>query len=79
MQDKLTANAASISIPVLALQGTADKIVAAEELVAFVNSMRSVDKSTKLYDGARHNIFQDSKAKDQAVADLLEWLNKRTK
>jgi alpha-beta hydrolase superfamily lysophospholipase len=66
-----------LTVPVLALHGTADRVTApsgSRDLVEQATS--STDRTLKLYDGAYHDLLHDS---DAAVvtADITDWMDAR--
>ncbi len=65
-----------ITLPVLAMHGTADRVVppAASQLVH--DSVSSPDKTLKTYDGLFHEIFNEPE-RDAVLDDLIGWLDAR--
>jgi alpha-beta hydrolase superfamily lysophospholipase len=65
-------------LPLLVMQGTADRLVpvAAGKLVAAESS--SPDKTLKLYEGGYHELFHDlPETREAALDDLQGWLSAR--
>lgn len=64
----------SITLPLLIMQGTADKLVSREGSKLLFAKAGSKDKTLKLYEGFYHEIFNE-KERDQVFADLDPWLD----
>jgi len=67
----------AIDLPLLIMHGTGDLLVpfaGSENLFA---RAASKDKTLKLYEGLYHEILNEPE-KDRVVADILEWLDRRT-
>jgi acylglycerol lipase len=69
----LQAHLQELSVPLLALHGTADKLTNPEGSRALVERARSTDKTLKLYPGAYHDLLHEP-IRDQVAADILAWL-----
>ncbi len=63
-------------LPMLILQGTADRAVDPEGNREFYERSASTDKTLRLYEGLYHEPLSEPE-RDQVVADLIEWLNRR--
>src|SRR5215471_9637987 len=64
----------SITLPVLILHGTADKNTNPAGSQHFYDRVGSVDKTLKLYEGAFHDLLNDSD-KAQVMQDIQDWIN----
>jgi alpha-beta hydrolase superfamily lysophospholipase len=65
-----------ITLPVLILHGTADKATKPHGSQLFHERASSKDKTLKLYDGAYHDLLNDT-VKEQVMADVAEWVTTR--
>ena len=74
--DRLKANLALITIPVLILHGTADKATKPSGSQFFYDNAGSKDRTLKLYDGHFHDLLNDL-GKEQVLADIQGWLDGR--
>jgi alpha-beta hydrolase superfamily lysophospholipase len=63
------------SLPVLILQGTADRITEPEGARRLHESVASADRTLKLYDGLYHEILNEPE-KEQVMEDMTGWLNR---
>ncbi|OAN11267.1 hypothetical protein A3K86_20135 [Photobacterium jeanii] len=70
----LAQQAHTIIIPLLILQGTADRLVNPEGAHFFKQHIASQDKELKIYDGLYHELFNEPE-KDQIFADAIGWLS----
>ena len=64
----------SIGLPLLVMHGMADRLTDVNGSRQFYENCQSLDKSLKLYEGAYHEIFNDTN-KEEFMRDLVEWLN----
>ncbi len=69
----ITAEAARITLPILFLQGGADKLVEPEGAQMLYDTVGSADKTIKNYDGLYHEVFNEPEH-DQVLGDLEAWL-----
>lgn len=69
------ANAEKLSIPMLFLHGTEDKITDYKGSEAFVNGTNKA--KLKLYQGAYHELHNDL-CKEEMLEDVVVWLNSQT-
>jgi alpha-beta hydrolase superfamily lysophospholipase len=69
-------SAANIRTPVLLQQAGADKAVNPMKSKEFFDSLSSIDKTWKLYEGLYHELHVEPE-KDQVLGDMAEWLDKR--
>jgi len=65
-----------ITLPLLILHGTADKVTKPSGSKHFHERAGSTDKTLRLYDGGYHDLLADS-VKEIVMADILSWLEKR--
>jgi alpha-beta hydrolase superfamily lysophospholipase len=65
-----------ITLPLLILHGTADKATKPSGSKRFHEMAGSKDKTLKLYEGAFHDLLNDS-IKEIVMADILAWLEAR--
>lgn len=66
-----------VVLPFLALQGTADRVVAPEGASALYVKSPATDKLLRLYPDALHDLFHDVN-RAEVLADLVAWLDQRT-
>lgn len=66
----------SITLPLLIMHGTDDKATVCRGSQFFYDTAGSTDKTLKLYDGHYHDLLNDV-GKEQAMADILGWINER--
>lgn len=71
------ARAASITMPVLILHGTHDKLADISGSQDFYDDLSSADKTIKRYDGHYHELFNDND-RERVYSDVLEWLHQRS-
>jgi acylglycerol lipase len=65
-----------ITLPVLILHGTADKVTKPEGSQLFFDTAGSKDKTLKLYKGHFHDLLNDFD-KSIVMADIVSWINAR--
>ncbi|HUR32424.1 MAG TPA: lysophospholipase, partial [Vicinamibacterales bacterium] len=65
-----------ITVPVLILHGTADKVTNPHGSQLFYDTAGSRDKTLKLYDGHVHDLLNDL-GRDTVIADIQQWLDAR--
>jgi alpha-beta hydrolase superfamily lysophospholipase len=70
---RVTAEAAKITLPILILQGSADKLVDPKGAQMLYDTVSSVDKTIKIYDGFYHEVFNEPEH-DQVLGDVRTWL-----
>jgi acylglycerol lipase len=63
-----------ITLPLLILHGTADKATKPSGSKLFHETAGSKDKTLKLYDGAFHDLLNDTD-KQTVMGDILRWLD----
>jgi alpha-beta hydrolase superfamily lysophospholipase len=65
-----------ITLPVLILHGTLDKITKPSGSQFFYDTAGSTDKTLKLYEGHFHDLLNDT-GKEQVMADIQAWIDAR--
>jgi alpha-beta hydrolase superfamily lysophospholipase len=65
-----------ITLPVLILHGTADKVTRPGGSQLFYDTAGSHDKTLKLYEGHAHDLLNDVD-KEVVMADIKGWINAR--
>jgi acylglycerol lipase len=65
-----------ITLPVLILHGTADKVTRPSGSQLFFDTAGSTDKTLKLYDGHVHDLLNDLD-KEVVMADITAWIQAR--
>jgi acylglycerol lipase len=65
-----------ITLPVLILHGTADKVTSPNGSKEFYEKVASSDKTLKLYEGHFHDLLADL-GKQQVMADIQAWIDAR--
>src|SRR5215831_6596649 len=65
-----------ITLPLLILHGTADKVTKPSGSKEFYESAGSGDKTLKLYEGHYHDLLADV-GKQQVIADIQAWIDAR--
>jgi len=65
-----------ITLPVLILHGTADKVTKPGGSQLFYDTAGSQDKTLKLYDGHAHDLLNDLD-RDKVMGDIVGWLEAR--
>lgn len=73
---KTTPLAPQISLPLLLLQGTGDKLIDPEGAKTFFEKLSAQDKTLQLFDGAYHGLFSDPE-RGTVKQTILEWILKR--
>ena len=63
-----------ITLPVLILHGTADKVTKPAGSQLFFDTAGSKDKTLKLYDGHFHDLLNDID-KEKVMSDIKQWIN----
>jgi acylglycerol lipase len=74
---KLESQVASLTLPMLIMQGSDDKLVNPEGSKMLYEKAASQDKTLKIYEGLYHEIFNEPE-RDMVFADLEAWLNSHT-
>jgi acylglycerol lipase len=65
-----------ITLPVLILHGTGDRVAKPHGSQRFCDEAGAADKTLKLYDGHFHDLLNDV-GKEQVVADIIAWISAR--
>jgi len=65
-----------ITIPLLILHGTADKVTNPKGSQFFYETAGSADKTLKLYDGHVHDLLNDL-GREAVMADIVHWVTAR--
>ena len=65
-----------ITLPVLILHGTADKVTNPKGSQLFFDTAGSTDKTLKLYEGHVHDLLNDFD-KERVMADIKSWIDAR--
>ena len=68
---------AKLTLPVLFMHGTADRLADPEGSRQACQSAAAADKTLKLYSGLYHEIFHEPE-REQVFDDLVQWLEART-
>ena len=66
----------AITLPLLILHGTADKVTKPSGSQEFYERAGSTDKTLKLYEGHYHDLLNDI-GKEEVMADIKAWINQR--
>ena len=66
----------NFTLPLLILHGTNDKATKLSGSQQFYDSAGSRDKTLKLYEGAYHDLFNDTD-RDRVMADISAWIESR--
>jgi caffeoylshikimate esterase len=71
----------TVTVPFLAVHGTADGITAPEGSKLLYENAESKDKSLILYDGFYHSLIQGESEENskRVLADMREWIDERVK
>ncbi len=75
-QDQVMAEASRVRLPVLIMHGADDPIANPATTSAFHDRCDSADKTLTLYDGLRHEIFNEVE-RETVYADVAAWLDER--
>ena len=73
---RVKAEAHTLTLPILMLQGTDDVIVDPEGATRLYNLATSEDKTLKIYEGFYHELFNDPE-KERVLEDVKTWLESR--
>ena len=68
---------AGISLPLLIMHGTDDRLADVSGSKELYKRARSTDKTLRLYDGFYHEILNEP-GKEKPLNEIITWLNKRT-
>jgi alpha-beta hydrolase superfamily lysophospholipase/uncharacterized protein YbjT (DUF2867 family) len=75
--ERLKNELANITLPVLIVHGTADKVTKPSGSQHFYDNAGSADKTLKLYEGHYHDLLNDV-GKDVVMTDITEWIARHT-
>ena len=75
---RVTTEVDRISLPMLIVQGKADKVVDPAGSQMLYDKSSSTDKTLKMYDGLYHEVFNEPE-REQVLADVENWLNQHIK
>jgi len=71
--DRVLAEARKIRLPLLILQGAADKLVDPQGAQVLFDRVGSTDKTIKVYEGLYHEVFNEPEH-EQVLRDVEKWL-----
>ncbi|GAB4493685.1 MAG: alpha/beta hydrolase [Anaerolineales bacterium] len=71
---RITAEAASIHLPILLLQGSADRLVNPDGAKMLYEKASTPNKTLKVYEGLYHEVFNEPE-REQVFKDMEAWLN----
>jgi acylglycerol lipase len=74
--DRLKREFPLITLPVLILHGTLDKVTRPSGSQLFYDTVGSADKTLKLYEGYYHDLLHDI-GKEKVMADITGWIDAR--
>jgi alpha-beta hydrolase superfamily lysophospholipase len=74
--ERLEREFSTLTLPVLIIHGTADKVTKPSGSELFYEKTGSKDKTLKLYEGYAHDPLSDI-GKEQVIADIQEWIDAR--
>jgi acylglycerol lipase len=66
-----------ITVPVLVVNGTADRVTTPSSSRDFIETVRSGDRTLALVDGGRHSLLDDPPSNVEALRIILAWLDRR--
>jgi acylglycerol lipase len=66
-----------VTVPVLLVSGTADRVTEPSGGRAFIEAVRSPDKTLSLVEGGRHSLLDDPPSSAEALRVILDWLDRR--
>jgi len=70
---RVAAEAANIRVPILVLQGSADRLVDPKGAQMLYGAVSSTDKSIKVYEGLYHEVYNEPEH-DRVLGDVEAWL-----
>jgi alpha-beta hydrolase superfamily lysophospholipase len=74
--ERLKQEFSQITLPVLIMHGTADKVTKPSGSQHFYDAAGSTDKTLKLYEGHAHDLLNDID-KEIVMADIVQWIEAR--
>ena len=66
-----------ITVPVLVVHGTGDVVAIPAASRAFIDAVRSEDKTLSLVDSGRHSLLDDPPSGEEALGIIMEWVQRR--
>jgi len=75
---RVTDEVGTISLPMIIVQGKADRLVDPSGAQMLYDKSSSTDKTLKMYDGLYHEVFNEPE-REQVLADVEEWLESHLK
>ncbi len=75
--DRFQAHVGALTLPVLFCHGTEDPFVDYRTSLAAVELMPSEDKTIRLYDGARHELVNETN-RDEVIAEIVDFVDRVT-
>ena len=75
--DRFQADLGALTMPVLFCHGTEDPFVDYRTSLAAVESMPSEDKTIRLYDGARHELVNET-IRNEVIAEIADFVDRVT-
>jgi acylglycerol lipase len=72
----VASEAGSITLPILILQGTVDKLVDPEGAQILYDAVSSQDKTLEFYEGFYHEVFNEP-GRNEVLGDVQTWLDAR--
>ena len=75
---RVTDEVGTISLPMIIVQGKADKLVDPAGAQMLYDKASSMDKTLKMYDGLYHEVFNEPE-REQVLADVEDWLESHLK
>jgi len=75
--ERLSRDFELVTLPLLVIHGTADKVTRPEGSQEFYDRAGSTDKQLKMYEGYYHDPLSDI-GKEVVIADIIAWLDART-
>jgi len=73
---RVSAEAGNITLPILVVHGSADKLVPSSAGQLLYDRVSSPDKTLKIYDGLYHEVFNEPE-RDVVLGDVEAWLEER--
>lgn len=73
---RLPGRAAELSLPLLLVQGSDDRLCSSEGAVEYLEQASSADLDLRVYEGGRHELFADT-IRERVSAELGEWILER--
>lgn len=74
--DRIDAGAEALTVPLLVLHGTADKLTSPKGSEEVFRKAGATDKTLKLYPGLYHDLVHEPE-KETVLADIVSWLDAR--